>query len=185
MKLDYFFNSDTINLTKVIVKTILQKMYISNKCISFELTIHQKILENNASRIPQKYEVELFSTLIMIRNYSWATSPHVRMISEGSCDTEDWSNDAENSALHRKNKLYFIIYSNKKQTVILNCNNISQNYCFYCIILLYYFTVLNAALVSVSDLIFQKHYKPQTLNSNVFWHNWYLCTMRFFHFVQS
>ncbi len=22
------------------------------------------------------------------------------MISEGSCDTEDWSNDAENSALH-------------------------------------------------------------------------------------
>ncbi len=24
---------------------------------------------------------------------------HFRMISEGSCDTEDWSNDAENSAL--------------------------------------------------------------------------------------
>ncbi len=23
----------------------------------------------------------------------------IRMISEGSCDTEDWSNDAENSAL--------------------------------------------------------------------------------------
>ncbi len=59
------------------------------------------------------------------------------MISEGSCDTEDWSNDAENSALHRKNKLHFKTYSNKKQTVILNCNNISQNYCFYCIILLY------------------------------------------------
>jgi len=29
------------------------------------------------------------------------------MISEGSRDTEDWSNDAENSAL--------IIYSNRKQ----------------------------------------------------------------------
>ncbi len=26
------------------------------------------------------------------------------MISEGSCDTEDWSNDAENSALHHMNK---------------------------------------------------------------------------------
>ncbi len=26
------------------------------------------------------------------------------MISEGSCDTEDRSNDAENSALHHKNK---------------------------------------------------------------------------------
>ncbi len=24
------------------------------------------------------------------------------MISEGSCDIEDWSNDAENSALHHK-----------------------------------------------------------------------------------
>ncbi len=27
------------------------------------------------------------------------------MISEGSCDTEDQSNDAENSALHNSNKL--------------------------------------------------------------------------------
>ncbi len=36
------------------------------------------------------------------------------MISEGSCDTEDWSNDAENSALHHRNKLYFKIYYNRK-----------------------------------------------------------------------
>jgi len=28
-----------------------------------------------------------------------APSQHIKMISEGSCDTEDWSNDAENSAL--------------------------------------------------------------------------------------
>jgi len=27
------------------------------------------------------------------------------MISEGSCDTEDWRNDAENSALHHRNKI--------------------------------------------------------------------------------
>ncbi len=32
------------------------------------------------------------------------------MNSEGSCDTEDWSNDAENSALHhRKKGIYFEI----------------------------------------------------------------------------
>ncbi len=31
------------------------------------------------------------------------------MISGGSCDTEDWSNDAENSALHHRNKLHFKI----------------------------------------------------------------------------
>ncbi len=32
------------------------------------------------------------------------------MISEGSCDTEDWSDDAENSALRLRNKLYFKVY---------------------------------------------------------------------------
>jgi len=33
------------------------------------------------------------------RNVSLAANHHIRMISEGSCDTEDWSNDAENTAL--------------------------------------------------------------------------------------
>jgi len=32
------------------------------------------------------------------RHFSEAANQHDRMISEGSCDTEDWSNDAENSA---------------------------------------------------------------------------------------
>ncbi len=39
-----------------------------------------------------------------------ASDQHIRMISEGSCDTEDWSNDAEKSALHQRNKLHFQIY---------------------------------------------------------------------------
>ncbi len=38
------------------------------------------------------------------------------MICEGSCDTEDWSNDAENSAAHHRNKLLFIICSYRKQS---------------------------------------------------------------------
>jgi len=29
------------------------------------------------------------------------------MISEGSCDTEDWRNDSKNSALCHRNKLHF------------------------------------------------------------------------------
>ncbi len=37
------------------------------------------------------------------------------MISEGSCDTEDWSNDAENTALRHNNKLHLKIYLNRKQ----------------------------------------------------------------------
>ncbi len=32
------------------------------------------------------------------------------MNSEGSCDTEDWCNDAENSALHHRNNLHFKIH---------------------------------------------------------------------------
>jgi len=37
------------------------------------------------------------------------------MLSEGSCDTEDWSNDAENLVLVHRRKLTFTIYKNKKQ----------------------------------------------------------------------
>ncbi len=33
------------------------------------------------------------------RNVSWTANQHITMISEGSCDTEDWSNNAENTAL--------------------------------------------------------------------------------------
>jgi len=40
-----------------------------------------------------------FLTLIIKINVSWAPNQHIRMISDGLCDTEDWSNDAENSAL--------------------------------------------------------------------------------------
>ncbi len=32
------------------------------------------------------------------------------MIYGGSCDTEDWSKDDENSALFHRNKLYFKVY---------------------------------------------------------------------------
>jgi len=32
------------------------------------------------------------------------------MIFEGSCETKDWSSDAENSTLYHRNKLHFKIY---------------------------------------------------------------------------
>ncbi len=40
---------------------------------------------------------------------------HIIMISEGSCDTEDWSNDAENAALLHRNKLYVKVYKSGNQ----------------------------------------------------------------------
>jgi len=42
---------------------------------------------------------QLFSTLIIIINVSWTANQSIRMIFEGSRDTEDWSNDAKNPAL--------------------------------------------------------------------------------------
>ncbi len=66
------------------------------------------------------------------------------MISEESCDSEDWSNDAENSDLHHSN-INYKIYSNRQQVfeiVIIFHNN---NY-FYCI-----FDQINAALLSKRD----------------------------------
>ena len=52
------------------------------------------IKESWKKNIVHKYFVQLYTI-----NVSWAADHHIRMISEGSCDTEDWSNDAENSAL--------------------------------------------------------------------------------------
>ncbi len=39
------------------------------------------------------------------------------MISEGSCDTEDWGNDAGNSALHHRNK-YILKYIQKENNYL-------------------------------------------------------------------
>jgi len=43
---------------------------------------------------------QLLSTLILTRNVSWAANQHIL---EGSCDTEDLNNDAENSAMPQEN----------------------------------------------------------------------------------
>ncbi len=42
---------------------------------------------------------------------------HIIIISEGSCDTKDWSDDVENSALHHMITLYFKTYYNRKQLI--------------------------------------------------------------------
>lgn len=48
--------------------------------------------------------IKTFSTMIIIiRFLSWAANQH-KVISEGLCDTEDWSNDVENFALPSQEK---------------------------------------------------------------------------------
>ncbi len=48
------------------------------------------------------------------------------MISKGSCDTEDWSKDAENSALPSQELITFLNIF-KYKTVILICNSIPKH----------------------------------------------------------
>ncbi len=50
---------------------------------------------------------KLFLTVFTIVNKNKKIiEQHISTV-EGSCETEDWSNDAENSALHHRNKLQF------------------------------------------------------------------------------
>ncbi len=65
------------------------------------------------------------------------------MISEGSCDTEDWSNDAEDSV-----KLQFIIYLHRK------CYFKIEKYFPFVLQFLLHLYLINAALVSIR-LFFQ------------------------------
>ncbi len=110
---------------------MLQKISISNP-------------EKNVSWFPQNYE--LFSALIIIKNVFWAANTHIKMISERSCDTEDWSNDAENAGIN-----YMLTYIQITNSYFKFKKNISQYYCFYCI-----FGQINGALVSIR-VLFQKH----------------------------
>ncbi len=100
--------------------------------------------------------------MIIIRNVSWAPNQNIRMISKGSCDTKDWSNDYWKFSL----AITWINYILKLKTVILNCNNISQYYCFYCI-----FNHINAALMSIR-FFFPKSFNVKSYqhsNSIMFW----------------
>ncbi len=84
--------------------------------------------------------------MIIIIMFLKAVNQYIRMISEGSRDTEDCSNNAENSALITG--INYILQYSRIETGIWNCNNcnnILQNNLFY-----------DAALVSIKYLL-QKH----------------------------
>ncbi len=86
---------DSIEIIIIII------IIIKNPEINVFYLVFTKILSSTT--------VQLFSTLIR-RNVSWAANQHIILISEESCDTDDWSNDAENSAWHHRNKCKFKIY---------------------------------------------------------------------------
>ncbi len=63
--------------------------------------------------------IEILSTTSVFeiynnKNFEKQPNQHIRMISEGSCDTEDWSNEDENSASPSGIK-YILKYNKQKQ----------------------------------------------------------------------
>ncbi len=69
---------------------------------SFDISIHQRVL-NKTKMITVSTTLSSTTVFKTTRNVSWAANQLIKMISEGSRDTEDWSNNAENAALTSKN----------------------------------------------------------------------------------
>jgi len=116
MKFIENYSNDIYNVTKHFLK---QNTFI--KKISFYKNIKQKLISTQHNNI------------ISIVNISCAPNKHIKMISEESNDTEDWSNDAENSLLrYHRNKLHFnisiaILSSNKGSIFLVTGHEYRQN----------------------------------------------------------
>ncbi len=83
-----YCSKDALNWSKVTGKTfmMLQNISVSNKCCFF---FYQRILK----KVTVSTKI-LSSTVFNIDNKKCflSSNQHIRMISEGSCDTLDWSN---------------------------------------------------------------------------------------------
>ncbi len=80
---------------------MLKKNCVSNKCFIFikqPLKMYHSLLKNiKHHNCFQKGKYN---------NVSWAANQHIWKISEWLCETKDWSNDAEHSALHHIRWMY-------------------------------------------------------------------------------
>ncbi len=105
---------NALNWSKVTIKMfiMLQLIFISNKCCSFELSIHQRILKKkNLSQVPAQLVSKLMK---IIRNASWAVNQHIIMISEDHVTLKTGVMMLK-IQLHHRNKLHFTIYSHRRE----------------------------------------------------------------------
>ncbi len=114
----------------------MAKIYVVRKYFYFYffLCIHLIILKKYRSFQKKKY----LALIILIINQ------HFKIISKRSCDTEEWSNDAENSALITR--INYILQYIKTQTII------------YIVITFFkIFDQINAAFMSRRDFFKKSH----------------------------
>ncbi len=87
----------------MIEKTSVVGKYFYFEYMLFFLTVYSsKNQRKSFTGSKENIKHQTVSTVIINQN--------IIMISEGSCDTEDWSNDDKNSALRHRNKLYFKVH---------------------------------------------------------------------------
>ncbi len=97
--------------------------------------LFKKLLKKtNASSFPQKYEAETVSKIEYKKCFLSSKSVYYYDFWR-SCDTEDCSNDAENTAAHHRNKSHFNIDSHRKQlfeilTIFQNVSVFTVHWCF-------------------------------------------------------
>ncbi len=112
------FRKDALNWSNVTVKTfmMLWNVYISSKCCSFKNFVHERIGPLKKNSLLKNIKKQLFSALI-IRNVYWAPIHYIGRISEGSCDSEDWSNGCWKFSFvitGREKKIIYKMYPNRK-----------------------------------------------------------------------
>ncbi len=81
---NFLFSKDEFNGSKGILNTF---------CL-FELSFHQIDLNKRDQDFYKNIKQHKCFQLILIRKVSWVPNQHIQMISDGSCDAEDWSNSA-------------------------------------------------------------------------------------------
>ncbi len=81
-------------------------IFFQDSLIHKKNSVHLYSSKKKVPHVPKQKQYEAAQHII---------NQHIRMISEGSCDTEDWSNNAKNSALLHRNKLYFKVYKTGNQ----------------------------------------------------------------------
>ncbi len=89
-EINTFIQEGCVKWINVIVKTYIVRKYFYFEQMLFFLTLYSSKKKSITGSKKQYEAAQQFQHII---------NQHIRVISEGSCDTEDWSNDAENSAL--------------------------------------------------------------------------------------
>ncbi len=87
-------------------------------CLKVYVERHCHIFHNSLTTL------NLLFLALIIRNVSWAPNQHIKMISEGSCDTENWSKGFWNVSFDITGLNYILKYIE----FVLNCNNLSKYY---------------------------------------------------------